>query len=186
MKEFLVNNSDLIVAICAIVVSIVSIIIGVRYNRKTFKYQKKHDKLTTEPHLGLNVVALRDKYHLIEILNNGFGPCHIKSIKYIFKNKEYTDITRLYRENFNELIGNLLPNDSLLLNLGKSENIGVGKSLVLLKLTFKKGYDVRHFVEFLKQVKIIITYTNIYKDERIHEEILMGEDAFTGVNNLIK
>ena len=150
-------------------------------NGKTFNYKKKHDKLKAEPHLSLQVSVLKKEGHSIELFNNGFGPCQLKNIKYTINEKEYVDVNELYVDNFNEMSKFVLPGTSELHLLGPSSNIARGSSIILLRLNFMEGFDERYFIEFLKNVKIIINYTNIYNDGRTHEEHLMGRDAYTGV-----
>jgi len=175
-------DSNLVISICAILISLISILIGVRYNRITFKHQKEHDKRTTEPHLTMHVAVLSDDGHHIELINNGFGPAFITSIRYIYSQKEYEDVNEIYVNDFPYLHGNIRAEDGevgFLSNIG--EIIASGESILLLKLILPKEFNLKLFIEFLKNIEIEVKYRNVYEDDEVFRDYLMNKSAYTGI-----
>lgn len=168
----LVIQSELVISICAIVVSVIGIYFGAYYNYKNLKNTKDHNKRTTEPFISVLTETTKSRGHFCTLKNDGFGPAIIKSINYIYKEDKYEDIQVLYVKHFNTLRGNVNMKESQILLLFDDEVLGSGNSLELVKLLFKEGYDIANFVVFLKDVRININYKNIYGDQKNYSEYL--------------
>jgi hypothetical protein len=171
--EFLREFGGLVTAILAVILSGISIFFGVRYNRKTFEYQKNHNKLTTEPHFSLMVTAYNAKGHTITISNNGYGPALIKSIKYFIGNKEYSDIGELYVENYPKLIYQAINEESSQIKFGKNTVFASGESMTILDMKFNDSFDFLKFKLFLTKVKLVLKYRTIYNEENTFEDLLV-------------
>jgi len=74
-------NAQNIIALCAILISIVALGISVRYNRETLKLTKEQNILSVKP---LLTIKFHKDYNTgifkLELLNNGLGPALIKDI----------------------------------------------------------------------------------------------------------
>ncbi len=85
-----------IIAICALIVSIVSITIGVRYNRKSLEMTKEHNMLSVMPQKNmLHKSSYVENTSELIISNNGLGPALIESVYYYLEGKEYRSFDQL-------------------------------------------------------------------------------------------
>ena len=169
------RDADTILAICAIVVSIVGLGISVYFNRKTFRHRQTHDKLTTEPHLALRNDLTEMKGISLILKNCGYGSAVIKEINFRYGGRKYRQIDDLYFENFKKLKG--FVEESVFYVFDENEVLGSEETLELSKLIIKKGFDYKSFIEFLKEVTVEVNYTNIYNDERFFKRALINQQA---------
>ncbi len=176
--EFFKEFGGLFTSIIALFLSIASIIIGVKYNRKTFKYQKNHDKLTTEPHLSV-MVTFKEQEYSIELTNTGFGPAHVKSIKYIYKDIE-CESNDLYKKHFPIYSDSVKLKESTHILMGNKTIIGSGDSMQILNMFFLDEYDIYPLKKFLKEVLMVITYKSIYGEKKVLKDFILDKDAYVG------
>ncbi len=93
--NILIETSD-IISVSALIVSIIALIIGIRYNRKTYELTKKHNILSNKP-----VVSTKFIYNYVTgvfeigIENNGIGPAFIDNIVFTSKKQESNKIKDL-------------------------------------------------------------------------------------------
>lgn len=152
----IINDPKLLIAIIATLTSIISIIIGF----VGLRIQRKHNKKSVLP---IGVISLADYEDVlsISISNSGVGPMIINSCttKGKTESKKYPI--------------DWMPNDILWASFMKGlENHAIipGKSITILKLkidlTNKKGIETRDNIRrILKDLEIIIEYSDIYKKE---------------------
>ncbi len=180
--EFLKEiNVDLILSICAIILSIVSIIIGVRYNRKTFNYTKEQNKLTLEPYLSVELDSFTDNRYIIKLVNNGNGLARLISIYYFLNSRKHQDLIVLLDNSIEKIKSELLMKESNAFFIDGLGHIGSSKEIILFNLKYKENFDIRKFDEILMNVKIVIKYENIYGDQKRLERIISDKRTYKDV-----
>jgi len=97
-KTFLdyIKEPNTLIAITAIIVSIVGLYISVRYNRKTLEHTIAHNKLSVEPILGIPYeISITDKFIKIELENCGLGTALIKKFSLVYENETFDNFEKL-------------------------------------------------------------------------------------------
>jgi len=114
-KSFLdyIKEPSLIIALVAIIVSLVGFIYSVRYNRKSLKQTEdynnrllkqteEHNKKSVEPILGIPYeISITDKFIKIEIENCGLGTALINKFSLVYENEKFDNFEKLLSIIFN-------------------------------------------------------------------------------------
>lgn len=171
-KESLIDyllNPNTIIALTAIIISILGLIISVIYNRKTLRLAYKHNKLSVEPFF-----AISHEYELksdfLEISNNGLGPAKINSITYEFDKKIYKTIFFLFKENFKEYDRLIIPEESNSIKISNGYVIAPNEKMKLYCFTYKENSHFKVLDSFLEKVTVIVEYKSIYDDNLIFKD----------------
>ena len=153
--KFIQDNANTIIALCALLVSIASILIGYF----SLKSQRKHDRLSVKPIGKISFITFEDSLE-IQIRNDGTGPMLVANIK-VYENE--SDI----QNNLRDALPILQKNSWTVVNMGNQFAIGAGEQKTLLKISTNR--KTREFRDYLRQVlaalKIItleLEYHDIY------------------------
>lgn len=166
MFEWLVNNTDLcmaIMAICSFVVSVVALFIAIY----TVHIQRKQNILAVKPVLDVFTMNYRNEIG-VEIINNGLGPLFVKKV--IVKNKK--------GEEANSII-DLVPCDISWKNFIQTDynfSLRAGDKLPLITLCSEKVEQRNRARKALDALTIKFIYADAYENEDLYE--LSLEDCY--------
>jgi hypothetical protein len=182
------NMSDLLkpeylLSFIAIIVSIFSLVLSVRYNRKTYRLTREHNKKTVEPMLSLLYtlqapsIDKKPRFQSFQIKNCGFGPAVIKSFSLIVENIGYKHIQTLMDENLKNV--NFNYSMSTLQNIENSI-IPSNEEVTIFQLFFNYApLDDDAFTKFYdlaETISLKIDFETIYQEKRIFEvESITGQ-----------
>lgn len=170
----LVIQSELVISICAIVISIIGISFGAYFNYKNLKNSVDHNKRSIQPYIAVLTKTLNDQGHICIIKNVGLGPAVIESVDFVYENNVYRNIFEMYSNNFDRYNLDMNPEMSEATLLVQDEILGVNSSLELFNLKFRHGsnYNVSNFLKYSSKAKIKIKFSNLYGESMIHCEPL--------------
>lgn len=139
--EKLSQYAIIVIALCALVVSVLQT-----------RIQHHHNKLSVKPYIDSSVRET-DSTLTIFMINEGVGPAIIKNISYIHKDKKYTSLYNLLKT-----IGE---SKNIMGSFNYSENsvFSSGKERLLTRL---RGRQKRN-------IKVLIDYESIYEDAQHYE-----------------
>lgn len=154
--RFIQNNTDTIIALCALLVSVASILIGYF----SLKIQQKHNRLSVRPIGKIHFITTDDSIK-IEIRNDGTGPMLCSNLK-VYDN-EFN-----IKNNLRDAISILQEkNDWLKISTSSQFAIGAGEQKTLLEIStdyvipkFQDYYD--QVLVSLKKVTLELEYRDIY------------------------
>jgi len=154
--KFIQNNSDTIIALSALLVSVVSILIGYF----SLKSQQKHNRLSVRPIGKISFVTFEDSIE-IRIRNDGTGPMLCSNIK-VYANESNI------KNNLRDAIPILQKNNKWTeINMGTQFTIGVGEQRTLLKISTERATS--EFRDYLGQtlatlenITLELEYRDIY------------------------
>jgi len=154
-----------IIALTAIVVSILGLIISVCYNRKSLKITIEHNKKSVEPKIDhLHMVNAHEYKEYCELKNNGYGPAMIKEIKFYYQGNIYEDIVTLYKKHFN---GNISKIEKEKIYQYKDYPLASNSSILLYEFIYAPEYfknNVDGITSFLEDILIEINYETVYNE----------------------
>ena len=154
--KFIQDNSDTIIALCALLVSIASILIGY-FSLKT---QQKHNRLSVKPIGKISFVTDDDNIE-ITIRNDGIGPMLVSNIKV------YEDEAEI-KNNLRDALPILqMKNSWTVVNMGRQFTVGADEQKTLLKIsTDRKTREFRDYLNqvlaALKNITLELEYRDIY------------------------
>lgn len=164
---WLSTTGAFLIALLALVVSLVFSYLGYRQNKKNLEYSRLNNEATREYEKLKNAPSLsylmNRKKHLLLVKNNGYGIAFNFKVYYKYNDFEDKSIKNLLRK--------IIPSKSLntLINLKSSKStifkgsdLNIGDSANLFELNVSK---VKQFRSILDQVKIIITYKDVFGEE---------------------
>ena len=155
--RFIGDNAEIIIALCALIVSIYSIRLGYI----TLKEQQKHNRLSVKPIGKISFITSKAQIR-IEIRNDGIGPMLCNNFK-VYDNK-----SGIEKENLNEAI-NILKNSGFGVSvyLGTQFTIFPGEQKTILIITGEK--ENQAFLEYrekvlqqIKKISLEFEYSDIY------------------------
>ena len=168
MCNFINIDSETIIAICALIVSVVSIIISVR----TLKIQRTHNEKSVKP-LGQIILNDYENQITVDIRNVGIGPMILKELS-------VTNLKGETKDNLIDFIDLEMP-DGLTWNdyvkQVKDRVIAVGEGIVLIGIDFESiesptkdsMNQLDRFRDGLRRtlgdIVVKIRYTGIYENE---------------------
>ncbi|MEC8067254.1 MAG: hypothetical protein VX154_05290 [Pseudomonadota bacterium] len=150
--EMWVTLSSVVVAVCALVVTIWQ-------GRQNYK----HNKMSVKPILvaseDLNEVSKNNYEISCELINTGFGPAIIKEFILIYDGKE---VSNNNRTTFLSTLKKLVGHESFSYYwFAPDSSISAGEAQEVFAFNFKKGDDI----SFLEKLNVKINYQSIYGDE---------------------
>lgn len=139
--EKLSHYAIIVIALCALVVSVLQT-----------RIQHNHNKLSVKPYLDSSVLE-SDSTLVVSVTNEGVGPAIIKSISYVHNDVEYTTLYELFKEidKSNDVIGTI--------NYSRNSIFPSGKEQFFTRL---KGRNAR-------DITVKINYESIYEDAAYYE-----------------
>jgi hypothetical protein len=154
--EYIQNNADTIIALCALLVSVASILIGYF----SLKIQQKHNRLSVRPIGKIHFITTGDSIK-IEIRNDGTGPMLCSNLKVYdnaFNNKNnFRDAIPIFQKK----------NDWLKISTSSQFVMGAGEQKTLLEIStecvspeFQNYYD--QVLTSLKMTTLELEYRDIY------------------------
>lgn len=158
------------VAVSALGVAIISVVMGIIYNRKTLRLTEAHNKKTVEPLITDFFVAdaMLDQnknstasYH---IKNCGLGPAIIKSFCFKLNDNVYNHIFAIYKTHLGE--PRYLTDLSSVFTLEVNHILASNESLNLFDLRFKDLESYMPFINLMINVSFELEYQTIYNDEK--------------------
>ena len=163
MTEFNVFSPEIIIAFCAILTSVVSIILTIQ----TLKTQKQHNLKSVKP-IGYIISGNYENDIYIAIGNNGIGPLIIKEFKVSNSRLSALNLIDIIPSNIND---NVTWKDYTSNIVGRA--IKSGDRIYLLRLSFdeiemqqdKNIAIKKELREFLQDLILELTYTDIYEKE---------------------
>ncbi len=160
---------SVIIALSAIVVSIVSLYFSVRFSRLTLEQTIKHNKLSVNPLLRFFVKnESKSNKIFIELHNCGFGPAIIKSFTLEYRDRIYGNFRDLIKEN----VDNLLDENSqskiikYIYYFDKDSFISSSDSITVFSVKSQSSEDLKHYKLVLKEIKAVVKYETIYGDKK--------------------
>lgn len=167
-----IKEPNTIIAILAIVVSIIGLWISVRYNRKTLEHTIKHSKLSVEPLIIVSTeLSLVKQYVLIEIQNCGIGTAIITKIGFSYKDKPSVNLFKLFIEN------NYIP-DKINASFGyydENQPVSANSTLSVYKNRIENETAHSECFDFFKELTIYIEYETLYQEKRIYKSLIMKD-----------
>lgn len=156
---------QIITTICALITSVVSIILTVI----TIKIQHRHNLKSVRP-IGYITVGDYENDIYVSIINNGIGPMLIKGFK--ATNERVSSDSSLIDIIPNDLNEQIVWSDFASTIIGRT--LKPGDRMYLIRLKIKEEEIDKEFYqkikksirEFLKNVKIVIEYTDIYEKNK--------------------
>ncbi|MFH0757255.1 MAG: hypothetical protein V2B15_08215 [Bacteroidota bacterium] len=176
--DFITNPSS-IIALSAVLVSILSLMITARYNRITLQRADELNKKTVEPDLNTHGFNMGDKevegifISYLVLKNCGLGPAKIKTHSFTFHDNVFTDFAKLLRAERPNLYMILdHPRSTYMVDLTNTTMaVGEEKELYNFRYNLKRNERIK-VISFLSQVKLRIEYTSIYNEPKVLEWIL--------------
>jgi hypothetical protein len=164
--EFIQNHAETIIAVCALLVSITSILIGYL----SLKSQQKHNRLSVKPIGKISFITFEDSIE-IRIRNDGTGPMLVSNIK-VYENQSNI------KNNLRDALPILQRKNSWTeINMGSQFTIGAGEQKTLLRISADR--KTREFRDYLSQalaalqkLTVELEYRDIYDQ---HIETLKRE-----------
>lgn len=161
------DSFELLISVCAIIVAIFAFITSVCQAYFT----RRHNKLSVKPILSVefNLAYKNDDDFGISLKNNGIGPAILKDLKVFVEGKLASNFSRDNWEKVFELI-QIPKNWEPLIScttIKPDYSISAGDKKQLLKIN-KKGLETNTLEDmrnFLKKLKIQITYESIYGEQ---------------------
>jgi len=169
-----IQNPNTMIAITAVIVSIVGLALSIFFYNKTLKVTITHNEKSLEPILThLYTMFEEDFSEKFLITNSGLGPAIVKSIKFSYQGIEYNSFTDLYAK-FNSIrLTYLLKKKSKVYFIGDEDVWSVNQNVILHELYFSQADENDDWHNILKEVKVLINYTTIYDINKVYEQVLM-------------
>lgn len=168
-------NYEFIVACCAIIVSIISLIYSVRYSRKTLKVQIKHNKKSVEPIITHTSIS---KYNNLEIYltNEGLGPAKISNLKFRYKSHDFSRIDLLFSNHFPKINDLISDKNNLISKIIETHVLAPNQKITLCKVKLSDDSLYDQINDFLEEVIIIVKYESLYNSKRSYKTALRDSD----------
>ena len=151
------NHYELIVAISAVLISIISLFVAL----KTLKIQQKHNKLSVKPLAHFSKADYQNKIY-IKIKNYGLGPLIIKKLEIKKNNKKYKRLIDTF-----EVLASKIMWDTFT-DIVDNRVLAPQKEFLLIQVSFTDKQDkIREEIrKSLAETTLTLTYQSIYNDEQ--------------------
>jgi len=162
------------VALSALIISVVSVVIAVSFNRKTLKMTEKHNKKSVEPLITdtyfAQTLSEKGKNSSVsyKIKNCGLGPAIIKNINYRIKDTDNKSVFIIYESNISPI--NYIYDLSLCFLMDKSHALASTESLELFNLYFRDFDSAEQFHNLIKNTEFSLDYETIYGEKRFFKK----------------
>lgn len=162
-----------IIAMAALVLSLISLFSSIRHNRKSRNMTIEHNKLSVIPLFRISTEIVDNHYHII-LSNVGSGAGIIKNLTYSFKDKEYSSLFDLLAFRRRELgYSKTLKGDDIIGHPSKGDVIGVGNSVPLFRASNGIENNLGAYNSFFRGIHIYIKYVDVYSNSYLVDENLI-------------
>lgn len=166
-----IKEPNTIIAILAIIVSLLGLWISANYSRQTLEHTIKHSKLSVEPLLRFFVRNESKKNKItIELQNCGFGTASITNLTVNYKNKTYRNFKELISEN---LISEDESNSEIEIYtyyFDKDSFISSNDKVKICSFEAIFIEDLELFKKILLDTKATVKYETMYLEKRTLQE----------------
>jgi hypothetical protein len=160
------KDPTIIIAVLAIIVTLIGLWISASYSRQTLEHTIKHSKLSVEPILNIPFSVSQSDYTLrLEMYNSGIGTAIINKFSLVYENETVDDFSILLYDHINfkyKLKHYSFPNAPITIALSANN------SLCLLDVKFNNKEEFIEVHNLLKKVKYDIDYETMYGEKRIY------------------
>ncbi|MBP1631388.1 MAG: hypothetical protein H6Q15_2281 [Bacteroidetes bacterium] len=164
------SNPNTIIAICAILISLFGIVISLIYYRKTLNATIKHNKLSVEPLLFIDV-SIIDNDIKVELINGGLGTAKLNTLKICYNDKMFADFNKLMKDcSISETerhIYKLFDKNSPIPS-NKREDVFI---INCTSLEMTKAIEA-----IFKEVSVIIEYESMYGEKKYFSDALIPKN----------
>lgn len=179
LMEYVSQPSSLI-AITAIIISVIAVFLSVRQYSKILDLTKTHNILSVRPLITSSCSFGDDNKYLLELRNAGVGPCIILSLVYIYKGHK--------EESFCDLAERLLlekgySKEAMFYDFAVNHCISSGQSVELFSTSIPRDelkdlkYDQLDMLNSIfSQIEFEIEYEDIYHTRYSLTDLLIMED----------
>jgi hypothetical protein len=154
-------SADRLLVIIAIGVSLLGLIISVRYNRKTLKMTESHNKKATRPALTLHRSFI-NKVFIFEDSNSGLGPAIITKVEFYYQNQKFTDLEKLLTKIIPNYQISTIPEECLIAVFDHKEVLAIGAKQNIYKSKLKNEIIFNKLSSALLKIEIKIDYESVY------------------------
>jgi hypothetical protein len=173
------TKPEIIIAISAIVVSIVSLVGSILYNRINLKNTIKHNKLSVEPLIDFVIDAKEIKKAIsLTIQNTGLGPGIITKLKYTYNSGEFDKMSDILNRFNPKILNKLIRPKSEEIKFLTNHSLAPNDKLVLFAYFFETDTDYKVIENIIQNTRIEIEYETIYGKNKKLESIILEERKF--------
>jgi|GEM_PF-1987389 len=164
--ETAIITLDRVLGVTAISLSIITLILSVRYNRKTLRLTENHNKITIKPFIVTQSSSeiIKGKYSC-SILNSGLGPAIIINNYFVYKNKNYENIRPLLKDIVGEWDYLITQKDISISKLDNREVISPGSTQHIYNFELPKQVEFSLVSIELSEVSFHVEYEDAYGNE---------------------
>jgi hypothetical protein len=154
-------STDRLLVIIAIGVSLLGLIISVRYNRKTLKMTESHNKKVTLPALTLHREFINNVF-IFEVSNSGFGPAILNKVEFYYQNRKFTDLEKLLTKIIPNYLISTIREDCVITVFDHKEVLAIGDKQKIYKSKLKNKKCFKMLSSALLKIEIKIDYESVY------------------------
>lgn len=174
-----IKEPNTLIAIVAILISVLGFIYSVRYSRKTLKqseeYNNKnleHNIKSIEPILGIPYhISYNEGFIKINMVNGGLGTAIVKKFSIVYQCEVFTDFSKLlYKtDNHNDFDSDVyfFPASPYFVPISPNNNI------CILSIMFINKEKMPELHRLLRETKYNIEYETIYGEKRFYDAKVM-------------
>ncbi|MFT5971138.1 MAG: hypothetical protein ACI8ZO_001657 [Flavobacteriales bacterium] len=156
-------SADRILVFTAIIISILSLIISVLFNRKTLNMTIDHNKKSVIPAITFHRREdADDKSFSLSISNSGLGPAIITNISFAYKSETYSDIFTLLEKNTSISKEDFEKTGMLVSILDHREALATGKDEDIYSVKFTNDINYQTGKEIFKKTECVIQFEDLY------------------------
>jgi hypothetical protein len=154
-------SADRLLVIIAIAVSLLGLIISVRYNRKTLKMTESHNKKATRPALNLHREFI-DNVFIIEVSNSGLGPAILTKMEFYYQNQTFHNLEELLTKIIPNYLASTIPEECLITVFDNKEVLAIGSKQNIYKSKLNNETIFNNLRSALLKTEIKIDYESVY------------------------
>lgn len=161
------SNPNTIIAITAILISIIGLVFSVLYNRKTIRISIMHNELSVKPLLHFsNRIDNNEGMIKYELSNQGLGPAIIKYLRYKYEDDYYDNINDFFTALDKRLITNQKVKFHLDYNeLSENAVLSPNNSIKLFSIIAEPKIYTDSLSDLLDKIDIEIFYNDMYDNK---------------------
>lgn len=171
MKDFIATNLEMLIAGLALLVSALSVIITLYWNRRTFKHQVEHDQLSVKPlvHSGYDY---SEGILTVSLYNPGIGPLIIKNLEYRINGKLYEHLNFMAIDE--KYLSDLHLRD-IIIDMKENGSYGTLEPYTVIPsdgkfelycYDYQSANNAQQKVsDIISQIKIVLEYEDIYENK---------------------
>ena len=156
-----ITSPNTILALLAILISIITLIISIKYTSKTIKIAERHNKLSVEPLLNFNINSSEKNSMSIILGNYGLGSAKIKSMLIICNGSYFKNLESFY----DGILKNMNIKVEKIMLIGELEVISSNVNMELFNFKYDSFYREK-IISILKNTNIKISYLTMYDETR--------------------